>query len=57
VFGIVQLVDSFEKGSRLPFKYVKYDINRLYYAFKQREMMDALLDSLYKEYDIEIITE
>ena len=57
VFGIVQLVDSFEKGSRLPFEYVKDDISRLFIASKQKEMLDGLLDSLYKEFEIEIKSE
>jgi hypothetical protein len=57
VFSIVQLIDSFQKGSRLPFEYLKVDIAKLYIAFKQKEMLDALLDSLYKEYEIEIKSE
>lgn len=57
VFSIVQLVDRFEKGSRIPFKYIKEDINTLYIAYRQKELLNSLLDSLYKEFDIEIKSE
>ncbi len=57
VFSIVQLVDRFKKGSRIPFEYIKDDIANLYMASKQKELLNSLLDSLYKEFDIEIKSE
>jgi len=57
VFSVVQLVDSFEKGSRVPFEYVRVDIKKLYNAHKRKEMLESLLERVYKEFEIEIKSE
>lgn len=57
VFSVVQLVERFEKGSRIPFEYVRVDIKKLYIALKRKDLIASLLDSLYKEFEIEIKSE